>query len=112
MKLNPIKDKKKIEKIFEKGSFIKFEFLAIKFYDFNNSPNEYGISVPKKHFPLAVTINKIKRQVRGCIDGLSKKSSIKYGRSFFIIIHSQKTLLYKKIYTDLSLALEKLSSDL
>ena len=36
MKLKPIKDKKKIEKIFEKGSFIKFEFLAVKFYDFNN----------------------------------------------------------------------------
>ena len=112
MKLIPIKDKKKIEKIFEKGSFIKFEFLAIKFYDFNNSPSEYGISVPKKHFPLAVTRNKIKRRVRGCVDGLLKKSSIKNGRSFFIIIHNQKTPLYKKIYADLSLAFEKLSSDL
>ena len=109
MKLKPIKDKKKIEKIFEKGSFIKFEFLAIKFYDFNNSPSEYGISVPKKHFPLAVTRNKIKRRIRGCVDGLLKKSSIKNGRSFFVIINHQKIPLYDEIYTDLSSVFEKLS---
>ena len=109
MKLRLLKDKKKIEEIFEKGSFIKFEFLSVKFYDFKNSPSEYAVSVPKKGFPLAVTRNKIKRQVRGCVDSLSKKSSIKSGRSFFIIINHQKPPLYEKIYTDLSLALEKLS---
>tara|TARA_B100000989_G_scaffold105268_1_gene77131 strand:+ start:504 stop:839 length:336 start_codon:yes stop_codon:yes gene_type:complete len=111
MRLKPIKDKKKIEKIFEMGSLVKYGSVAVKFYDFNNHPSEYGVSVPKKTFPLAVTRNKIKRQVRHCVDDLSKKSSIKNGRSFFIIIHNQKTPLYKKIYTDLSLALEKLTLD-
>ena len=110
MKLKPIKDKKKIEKIFELGSFFKYGSVAVKFYDFNNSPREYGVSVPKKTFPLAVTRNRIKRQVRSCIGGLSKKFSIKNGRSFFIIINHQKTPLYDEIYTGLSSVFEKLST--
>ena len=109
MKLKPIKDKKKIEKIFELGSFVKHESVVVKFYDFNNSPSEYGVSVPKKYFPLAVTRNKIKRRVRNCVDDLSKKSSIKNGRSFFVIINHQKIPLYDEIYTDLSSVFEKLS---
>lgn len=138
MKLKPLKDKKKIDLIFEKGSFIRSGSVAIKFYDFNKSTSEYGVSVPKKIFPSAVTRNKIKRQVRSCVDDFSKKSSIKsqgfesklylQGRSFFVIINHQKTpltvsfkgsfnikydhRLYEKIYTDLSLGLEKLCSDL
>ena len=110
MKLKPIKDKKKIEKIFELGSFVKYGSVAVKFYDFNNSPNEYGVSVPKKNFSLAVTRNRIKRQIRSCVDDLSKKSSIKNGRSFFVIINHQKIPLYDEIYTDLSSVFEKLSS--
>ena len=110
MKLRPIKDKKKIEKIFELGSFFKYGSVAVKFYDFNNSTREYGVSVPKKTFPLAVTRNRIKRQVRSCIDDLSKKFSIKNGRSFFIIINHQKTPLYDEIYTGLSSVFEKLST--
>tara|TARA_B100001027_G_scaffold51541_1_gene34286 strand:+ start:171 stop:503 length:333 start_codon:yes stop_codon:yes gene_type:complete len=110
MKLKPIKDKKKIEKIFELGSFVKCGSVAVKFYDFNSSPSEYGVSVPKKNFPLAVTRNKIKRRVRHCVDDLSKKSSIKNGRSFFVIINHQKIPLYDEIYTDLSSVFEKLST--
>ena len=110
MKLKRIKDKKKIEKIFELGSFVKCGSVAVKFYDFNSSPSEYGVSVPKKNFPLAVTRNKIKRRVRSCIDGLSKNSSIKNGRSFFVIINHQKIPLYDEIYTGLSSVFEKLSS--
>ena len=110
MKLKPIKDKKKIEKIFELGSFVKCGSVAVKFYDFNNCPSEYGVSVPKKTFPLAVTRNKIKRRVRNCVDDLSKKSSFKNGRSFFVIINHQKTPLYDEIYTDLSSVFEKLST--
>ena len=109
MKLRPIKDKKKIEKIFELGSFFKYGSVTVKFCDFNNSPREYGVSVPKKTFPLAVTRNRIKRQVRSCIDDLSKKFSIKNGRSFFVIINHQKIPLYDEIYTDLSSVFEKLS---
>ena len=110
MKLKPIKDKKKIEKIFELGSFVKCGSVAVKFYDFNSSPSEYGVSVPKKNFPLAVTRNKIKRRVRNCVDDLSKKSSIKNGRSFFVIINYQKIPLYNEICTDLSSVFEKLST--
>ena len=110
MKLKPIKDKKKIEKIFELGSFFNYGSVAVKFYDFNNYPSEYGVSVPKKNFPLAVTRNKIKRQIRSCVDDLSKKSSIKNGRSFFVIINHQKIPCYDEIYTDLSSVFEKLSS--
>ena len=37
MKLRAIKDKKKIEAIFEKGLLIKGNGVSLRFYDFNNN---------------------------------------------------------------------------
>ena len=48
MKLKLIKDKKKIDKIFDEGKRVGEGVLYVKFYDFEDSCDEYGISVPKK----------------------------------------------------------------
>ena len=52
--LKPLKSKKKIETIFEKGFVIKEGGLMLKAYDFKDSENSFGVSVPKKIFASAV----------------------------------------------------------
>ena len=108
MKLRPIKDKKKIEKIFELGSFFKYGSVAVKFYDFNNSTREYGVSVPKKTFPLAVTRNRIKRQIREIIRNSSDIRKIKKGISFFIIYNGKNTPNFDYLKRTILDSLEKI----
>ena len=76
MKLKPIKDKKKIDMIFEKGLFIRGDILSIKLYDFNDNNCFYGISIPKKNIRRSVDRNLLKRrhdqrkqQVENCDSG-------------------------------------------
>ena len=44
--LAPLKNKKKIDIIFDKGEIIKKGPILLKFYDFNDTENGYAVSVP------------------------------------------------------------------
>ena len=94
MMITPLKNKKKIEIIFDNGKVIRKGALLIKFHDFNDDKNEYGISVPKKHFKSAVIRNKIKRQFREIIN---KQTLIRRGVCFFIIYNSSKSSPFYKL---------------
>ena len=85
--LVPLKNKKKIELIFDKGKTIKKGSILLKFYDFSDNENEYAVSVPKRHIKSAVSRNKIKRQLREIIN---KQDLIRKGISFFIIYNSSE----------------------
>ena len=94
MKLRPIKDKKKIEAIFEKGLLIKGDGVSLKFLDFDNNECLYGISVPKRVFPLAVERNLIRRRVREIVRLFDQTDKVPLGVSFFLIC-SKRSILKK-----------------
>ena len=101
MKLRPIKDKKKITAIFEKGRIINGENISIRVLEYQDNKCGYVISVPKKNFPLAVNRNLIKRRLRA---GLADLSIDKHKLSFFLIYISKEIisgLALKKELTDL-----------
>ena len=85
MKLKPIKDKKKIDAIFNKGMFIGGQRLSIKFLKFNSEGGFYCISVSKKLFPLAVTRNLIKRRIMSELRNLDLTKIVSSNVSFFLI---------------------------
>ena len=89
MKLNPIKDKKKITTLFEKGRIISGENISIRVHKFKGEEQGYVISVPKKNFPLAVDRNLLKRRLRATVARLITPIN---GVSFFLIYLSKKKL--------------------
>ena len=99
MKLKPIKDKKKIDIIFEKGTLLRGKNVSIKFYNFNDDGVSYGLAVPKKNIPLASKRNLIKRRLRVVVSK-SFLSGFDVGVSFFIIYNSKKILSSLEIEND------------
>ena len=91
MKLQPIKDKKKIDVIFEKGTLLRGDKISIKFYNFDDCSLCYGLAVPKKNIPLASKRNLIKRRLRAIISK-SLFPGFDIGVSFFIIYNSNVVL--------------------
>ena len=89
MKLQPIKDKKKITVLFEKGRIINGENISVRVYKFKGEEQGYVISVPKKNFPLAVNRNLLKRRMRAAVARLIVPLN---DVSFFLIYLSKKTL--------------------
>ena len=87
MKIKPIKDKKKITTLFEKGRVMNGQNISVRVYGFEGEEPGYVISVPKKNFPIAVKRNLIKRRLRGV---LAKCPVEKDQRSFFLIYISKK----------------------
>ena len=87
-----LKNKKKIETIFEKGFTIKADGLLFKGYDFKDDEIKYGVSVSKKHFPLAVDRNLIKRRVKEQAKSVKLAEFIAKGVSFFLIYTSKQIL--------------------
>ena len=87
MKLKPIKDKKKINAIFEKGRVINGKNISIRALAIQDEKPGYIVSVPKKNFPLAVNRNLIKRRLRAGLAGLSIND---HKLSFFLIYISNK----------------------
>ena len=85
-----LKNKKKIETIFDKGFIIKAKGLLLKGYDFNDDETKVGVSVSKKSFPSAVKRNLIKRRVRHQVKDLDFLSLISKGVSFFLIYTSNE----------------------
>ena len=49
MKLRPIKDKKKITALFEKGRAINSKNISIRAFEFQDEKPGYVVSVPKKN---------------------------------------------------------------
>ena len=87
-----LKNKKKIETIFEKGFTIKADGLLFKGYDFKDDEIKYGLSVSKKLFPLAVDRNLIKRRVKEQAKSVKLAEFIAKGVSFFLIYTSKQIL--------------------
>ena len=87
-----LKNKKKIETIFEKGFIIKADVLLFKGYDFKDDEIKYGVSVSKKLFPLAVDRNLIKRRVKEQAKSVKLAEFITKGVSFFLIYTSKQIL--------------------
>ena len=50
MKIKPIKDKKKITALFEKGRVMNGQNISVRVYGFEGEEPGYVISVPKKTF--------------------------------------------------------------
>ena len=101
MKLKPIKDKKKIATIFEKGRVINRKNISIRVLEYQDNTPGYVISVPKKSFPLAVNRNLIKRRLRA---GLADLSIDNHKLSLFLMYISKEIisgLALKKELTDL-----------
>ncbi|MAQ59791.1 MAG: ribonuclease P protein component [Flavobacteriaceae bacterium] len=101
MKLKPIKDKKKITALFEKGRVINGKNISIRALEHQDNTPGYVISVPKKNFPLAVNRNLIKRRLRA---GLADLSIDNHKLSLFLIYISKEIISgldLKKELTDL-----------
>ena len=105
MKLRPIKDKKKITAVFEKGSVINGQNISIRVYSFEGEEPGYVISVPKKNFPLAVNRNLLKRRLRSV---LARVPANKDGVSFFLIYLSKQVVSSEKLKKELIGLIEKL----
>ena len=106
--LKPLKSKKKIEAIFEKGFVIKEGGLMLKAYDFKDSESSFGVSVPKKIFPSAVNRNRIKRLLREGVKTASKSVDLSPGISFFLIYTDSSILPSENIFSKIDGLLNKL----
>ena len=106
--IHSLKNKKKIEVIFDKGSIIKGNGVFLKYYDFEDGLVQYGVSVSKKVFSSAVKRNLIKRRVREQVKALSFTSLISKGVSFFLIYTSKDILSSKEIKKSLEGVVKKL----
>ena len=87
-----LKNKKKIETIFEKGFTAKADGVLFKGYDFKDGEVKYGVSVSKKLFPLAVDRNLIKRRLKEQAKNVKLTGYISKGISFFLIYTSKQVL--------------------
>ena len=103
-----LKNKKKIETIFEKGFTIKGDGLLFKGYDFKDGEIKYGVSVSKKLFPLAVDRNLIKRRVKEQAKSVKLAEFIAKGVSFFLIYTSKQILNSNEIKRRIEVLSEKL----
>ena len=106
--IHSLKNKKKIEVIFDKGSTIKSNGVFLKYYDFEDGLVQYGVSVSKKVFSSAVKRNLIKRRVREQVKALGFTSLISKGVSFFLIYTSKDILSSKEIKKSLEGVAQKL----
>ena len=103
-----LKNKKKIETIFEKGFTIKADGLLFKGYDFKDDEIKYGVSVSKKLFPLAVDRNLIKRRVKEQAKSVKLAEFIAKGVSFFLIYTSKQILNSNEIKRRIEVLSQKL----
>ena len=87
-----LKNKKKIDLIFEKGSTVKGKGLLLKTYDFMDGIVEFGVSVSKKLYPSAVKRNLIKRRVREQVKSSELLKIMPKGVSFFLIYTSKEII--------------------
>ena len=103
-----LKNKKKIETIFDKGFVVKAKGLLLKGYDFNDDEKKFGVSVSKKSFPTAVKRNLIKRRIRHQVKDLGFLSLISKGVSFFLIYTSNEVFSSMEIKKSIDALSKKL----
>ena len=103
-----LKNKKKIETIFEKGFTIKADGLLFKGYDFKDDEIKYGVSVSKKFFPLAIDRNLIKRRLKEQAKKVKLTGYISKGVSFFLIYNSKQVLSSNEIKRSMERLCQKL----
>ena len=103
-----LKNKKKIETIFEKGFTIKADGLLFKGYDFKDDEIKYGVSVSKKLFPLAIDRNLIKRRIKEQAKNVKLTGFISKGVSFFLIYTSKRVLHSNEIKRSIESLSQKL----
>ena len=106
--IQSLKNKKKIEVIFDKGSTSKGNGVFLKYYDFEDGLVQYGVSVSKKVFSSAVKRNLIKRRVREQVKALGFTSLITKGVSFFLIYTSKDILSSKEVKKSIEGVAQKL----
>ena len=95
--ISPLKSKKKIDALFEKGTTVKEKNLFIKYYDFKDEEIQFGVSVSKKLFSSAVKRNLIKRRLREQVNSSKLCAHLPCGVSFFIIYTAPEILSSKII---------------
>ncbi len=101
-----IKNKIEFNSIFKKSEQLFTNFFIIK-YSKSNQPLRYGISVSKKNFKLAVTRNKIKRQIRAIINQNPDFENIE--KDIIIIVRNRYDVnSFKKTKKDLTVNLNKI----
>lgn len=103
-----LKNKKKIETIFEKGFDIKSGGLLFRGYDFKDGETKYAVSVPKKLFPLAVERNLIKRRIKEQAKIIKLTGVVSNGVSFFLIYNSKRVLRSNEIKKSIHKLIQKL----
>ena len=108
--LKPLKSKKKIETIFEKGFVIKEDGLMLKAYNFKDSESSFGVSVPKKIFASAVNRNRIKRLLKEGVRAASGSVSLSPGLSFFLIYTDSKILPHEEVFLKVKKLIESISN--
>ena len=97
IKLVAIKDNKQIVNILKKNKKVSLSFVTIWYYkSTNKSLINYALLVNKSQFKLAVTRNKIKRQLRNILIA----SDIKGGLDILI---KPNAIWLKKQYLELSI---------
>ena len=107
MKLRPIKDKKKIAAVCEKGRIISGKNMSLRILKLQDEEPGYIISVPKKNFPLAVNRNLIKRRIKEQIKSTKLAKKLSNNFSFFIIYLSKKILASAEIKKELEFLAQK-----
>tara|TARA_X000000368_G_C23032546_1_gene713217 strand:- start:1832 stop:2170 length:339 start_codon:yes stop_codon:yes gene_type:complete len=105
-----LKNKKKIDLIFEKGSTIKGKGLLLKTYDFKDGVVEFGVSVSKKLYPSAVKRNLIKRRAREQVKSSGLLRILPKGVSFFLIYTSREIISSSELKDDLESLVKKIDS--
>ena len=106
--IRSLKNKKKIETIFEKGFTIKEKGLLLKAYNFKDGKIKFGVSVSKKLFPSAVKRNLIKRRLREQIKSSGLLGSFSKGFSFFVVYGAKDVLSSKEIKSGLEGLVKKI----
>lgn len=99
MKLQPIKDRKKIAALFEKGRAINGKSISIRAFDFQDEKPGYVVGVPKKNFPLAVDRNLVKRRLRVC---LAKIVLAENACSFFLLYTAKNVVSSDEMLNELT----------
>tara|TARA_B100000925_G_C21821407_1_gene393057 strand:- start:187 stop:510 length:324 start_codon:yes stop_codon:yes gene_type:complete len=103
-----LKNKKKIETIFEHGKTIKEKGLLLKFYEFKDGEVEFGVSVSKKLFSSAVKRNLIKRRIREQARSTEIVKKFSSGFSFFIIYTAKDIMASVDIKKRLEVLIKKI----
>ncbi len=101
----PLKGKKSVEVLFGSGQRVSSSFIHCV-YLLNKEDSRFVVSVPKKHFSLAVDRNKLKRILREVIRKHSK-DVLSFGGGWFMFVYSyEKAVSFSDIEKDFKLLMK------